>query len=161
MAPGQPERIDHEYQRQGVANLFMFFEPLAGQRHLRVTDRRTRLDWAEVMRELADVWYPDAETIVVVLDNLNTHTAAPSMKPSHRRRRTAWPIVSSSITPPSTAAGSTWPKSNSVSSAGNVSTAVSLTNRPSPPKSHTGRRSATANASRLTGSLRLLTHAPS
>jgi hypothetical protein len=76
MIPGQPARIDHEYQRQGVANLFMFFEPLAGQRHLRVTDRRTRLDWAEVMRELADVCYPDAETIIVVLDNLNTHSAA-------------------------------------------------------------------------------------
>jgi len=76
MTPGQPARIDHEYQRQGVANLFMFFEPLAGQRHIRVTDRRTRRDWAIAMRELADVWYPNAETIVVVLDNLNTHNPA-------------------------------------------------------------------------------------
>jgi hypothetical protein len=76
MTPGQPERIDHEYERQGVANLFMFFEPLAGQRTVRVTDRRTRHDWAEAMRQLADVGYPDAETIVVVLDNLNTHDAA-------------------------------------------------------------------------------------
>lgn len=76
MTPGQPARIDHEYQRQGVANLFMFFEPLAGQRHIRVTDRRTRQDWAIAMRELADVWYPNAETIVVVLDNLNTHNPA-------------------------------------------------------------------------------------
>lgn len=76
MTPGQPARIDHEYQRQGVANLFMFFEPLAGQRHVRVTNRRTRQDWAIAMRELADVWYPEAETIVVVLDNLNTHGAA-------------------------------------------------------------------------------------
>ena len=76
MTPGQPARIDHEYQRQGVANLFMFFEPLAGQRYVRVTNRRTRQDWAIAMRELADVWYPEAETIVVVLDNLNTHGAA-------------------------------------------------------------------------------------
>jgi len=76
MTPGQPARIDHEYQRQEVANLFMFFEPLAGQRHIRVTDRRTRQDWAIAMRELADVWYPNAETIVVVLDNLNTHNPA-------------------------------------------------------------------------------------
>ena len=76
MTPGQPARIDHEYQRQGVANLFMFFEPLAGQRHIRVTDRRTRQDWAIAMRELADVWYPNAETIVVSLDNLNTHNPA-------------------------------------------------------------------------------------
>lgn len=76
MTPGQPVRIDHEYQREGVANLFMFLEPLTGQRHVRVTDRRTRRDWAIAMRELADVWYPEAETIVVVLDNLNTHNAA-------------------------------------------------------------------------------------
>jgi hypothetical protein len=76
MTPGQPQRIDHEYQRQGVANLFLFFEPLAGQRHVRVTDRRTRVDWAEAMRELADVLYPDAELIEVVLDNLNTHDPA-------------------------------------------------------------------------------------
>jgi hypothetical protein len=76
MLPAQPQRVDHEYQRQGVANLFMFFEPLAGQRYLRVTDQRTRNDWAEAMRDLADNCYPDAETIVVVLDNLNTHSPA-------------------------------------------------------------------------------------
>ena len=76
MQPGQPERIDPEYDRQGVANLFMFFEPLAGQRHVSVTDRRTRIDWAEAMRQVADVHYPDAKCIVVVLDNLNTHDPA-------------------------------------------------------------------------------------
>lgn len=76
MKPGQPARSDYEYRREGVANLFMFFEPLAGWRHVCVTDRRTRHDWAEAMRELADVHYPDAEKIVVVLDNLNTHDAA-------------------------------------------------------------------------------------
>jgi DDE superfamily endonuclease len=76
LQPGQPTRIDHEYERQGVANLFMFFEPLAGKRHVSVTDRRTRTDWAEAMREVADVYYPDVDCIVVVLDNLNTHDAA-------------------------------------------------------------------------------------
>ena len=74
--PGQPERYDYEYARGGVANLFMFMEPLAGKRHVQVTDRRTRVDWAEAMRELADVYYPEAEVIVVVLDNLNTHSPA-------------------------------------------------------------------------------------
>ena len=76
MKPGQPARSDNEYRREGVANLFMFFEPLAGWRRVNVTDRRTRHDWAEAMRELADVHYPHAEKIVVVLDNLNTHDAA-------------------------------------------------------------------------------------
>ncbi len=74
--PGQPERYDYEYAREGVANLFMFVEPLAGKRHVRVTDRRTRVDWAEAMRDLADVYYPETEVIVVVLDNLNTHSSA-------------------------------------------------------------------------------------
>ena len=72
--PGQPERIDYHYQREGTANLFMFFEPLGGKRYLRVTDRRTKVDWAEAMREVADVHYPEAKKIVVVMDNLNTHT---------------------------------------------------------------------------------------
>jgi hypothetical protein len=74
--PGHPERYDYEYEREGVANLFMFFEPLAGKRHIKVTDRRTKKDWAEAMRELSDVYYPNAEKIVVVLDNLNTHSPA-------------------------------------------------------------------------------------
>lgn len=74
--PGQPERVDYEYTREGVANLFMFFEPLAGQRHLLVTEHRTARDWAEAMRILADVWHPEADKIVVVLDNLNTHSPA-------------------------------------------------------------------------------------
>jgi hypothetical protein len=72
-APGQPARWDYEYVRNGVANLFMFFEPLAGRRHVTVTERRTMIDWAHAVRELVDVHYPDAELIVLVLDNLNTH----------------------------------------------------------------------------------------
>ena len=74
--PGQPQRIDYEYKRHGVANLFMFFEPFSGQRHVKVTDTRNRLDWAEAMRELSDEIHPEAEKIIVVLDNLNIHTPA-------------------------------------------------------------------------------------
>ena len=71
--PGQIERYDYEYERQGVANLFIAFEPFIGRRHLTVTDRRTKLDWAYFIKELADIYYPHAEKIVLVMDNLNTH----------------------------------------------------------------------------------------
>ena len=72
-SPGKVERIDYEYERQGVANLFILFEPLRGWRDLKVTDRRTKQDWAFLMKELVDVHYPEAEIIRLVLDNLNTH----------------------------------------------------------------------------------------
>jgi len=72
-APGQVARCDYEYVRLGVANLFIFFEPLGGWRHLTVTDRRTKQDWAHAIRDLVDVHYPDACKIRLVLDNLNTH----------------------------------------------------------------------------------------
>jgi transposase len=75
-APGRPERTDYEYERNGTANLFMLFEPLGGWRHVKVTERRTRSDFAEVIRELVDAHYPDADRIVLVMDNLNTHKAA-------------------------------------------------------------------------------------
>jgi transposase len=74
--PGSPQRIDHEYKREGVANLFMFSEPQIGKRHVKVTERRTSKDWALAMKELADDHYPEAEVIVIVLDNLNTHKPA-------------------------------------------------------------------------------------
>jgi hypothetical protein len=74
--PEHPERYDYEYKREGVANLFMFFEPLMGKRQVKVTEHRTRKDWAEAMRELSDIHYPDAEVIVIVMDNLNTHSLA-------------------------------------------------------------------------------------
>jgi len=76
VAPGQPARQDYEYVRNGVANLFMLCEPLAGWRHVSVTDQRTAVDFAHVIRDLVDVHYPQAERIVLVLDNLNTHTPA-------------------------------------------------------------------------------------
>jgi len=73
---GQPQRVDYEYKREGVADLFMFFEPLLGKRFVKVTDQRTRKDWAQAMKELADYLYPLAKKIVVVMDNLNTHSPA-------------------------------------------------------------------------------------
>lgn len=72
--PGQAQRVDYEYQREGVADLFMFFEPLVGKRFVQVTDQRTRKDWAHAMKTLADEVYPQAEKIVIVMDNLNTHS---------------------------------------------------------------------------------------
>jgi len=75
-SPGQVERYDYEYERQGVSNLFMLFEPLAGWRHVKVTERRTKQDWAWLMKDLVDVHYPDAEIIRLVMDNLNTHVAS-------------------------------------------------------------------------------------
>jgi transposase len=74
-APGRPARVDYEYERNGTANLFMVFEPLAGKRRVKVTDRRTALDFAKVIRELVES-YPTAEKIVLVMDNLNTHKMA-------------------------------------------------------------------------------------
>jgi DDE superfamily endonuclease len=76
IALGQPVRYDDEYRREGTCNLFMFFEPLQGWRHVKVTDRRTAQDFAYCMRDLVDVHFPQAAVISVVLDNLNTHTPA-------------------------------------------------------------------------------------
>lgn len=76
MKPGRPARHDYEYERGGVANLFMMFAPLEGWRHVEVTDRRTRIDYAHALRHLADVHFPNADKIVLVQDNLNTHKAA-------------------------------------------------------------------------------------
>ena len=74
--PGQPERFDYEYVRKGTANLFMVSEPLLGWRAVQVTERRTARDYAEVLRWLAEDVHPDAEAIVLVQDNLNTHALA-------------------------------------------------------------------------------------
>jgi hypothetical protein len=75
-APGQPERVDYEYERRGTANLFMSCEPLAGHRHVTVTDRRTAVDFAEEVRDLLEGRYPHAEKVVLMIDNLNTHKPA-------------------------------------------------------------------------------------
>ena len=76
MKPGSPRRFDSEYERLGTANLFVFVEPLAGRRCVEMTDRRTRLDFAQTIRWLVDEVYPDARIIRLVMDNLNTHTVS-------------------------------------------------------------------------------------
>jgi len=82
-APGQVAHYDYEYVRHGVANLFMICEPLAGQRDVEVTDRRTKKDYAQCLRKIADEMYPEAEVIVLVQDNLNTHSPASRYEAFH------------------------------------------------------------------------------
>jgi len=75
-APGRPAREAYEYERRGVCNVFVVCEPLRGWRHVTVSERRTRIDWAHCVKDLVDVCYPDAERVVLVQDNRNTHTPA-------------------------------------------------------------------------------------
>jgi transposase len=74
--PGHPSRYDYEYERQGSCNLFAFFAPYLGWRHMKVTERRTKVDFARCMKELVDIYFPEAEVIKLVMDNLNIHTPA-------------------------------------------------------------------------------------
>lgn len=89
LEPGQPERYDYEYKREGTCNLFAFFQPLAGWRQIQVTNQRTAIDFAYCMKDLVDVFFPSAKMIRVVLDNLNTHTPGSLYKafpPAQARR---------------------------------------------------------------------------
>jgi DDE superfamily endonuclease len=87
--PGQPQRYDYEYARNGTRNLFLFVEPQAGERHVQVTEQRTKVDFAHAMQWLVDNCYPEAEVIRLVLDNLNTHKIASlyeAFEPAEARR---------------------------------------------------------------------------
>jgi hypothetical protein len=87
--PGKPKRLDAEYRRCGTASVFMMNAPLEGKRHVRVRQRRTRQDFAEVIRELCDELYPEAKSILLVMDNLNTHNTASlyeAFEPEEARR---------------------------------------------------------------------------
>ena len=89
--PGKPLRYDCEYERRGTCNIFMFCEPLRGWRDVRVTQRRTRVDWAFALRDLLDEKYPHAERVVLVMDNLNTHSPSSfyeAFAPQEARRLT-------------------------------------------------------------------------
>jgi hypothetical protein len=72
-APGRAKREDYEYERKGTSNLFVFLQPLGGWREVKVTDQRTKRDFAECMKDLVDKHFPDADKIRLVMDNLNTH----------------------------------------------------------------------------------------
>src|SRR5437588_2493359 len=74
--PGKPRRHDYEYEREGVCNVFLAVEPLSGRRFTQVRSQRTRADWAHFMRHVLDEQYPTAEKVILVMDNLNTHTPA-------------------------------------------------------------------------------------
>ena len=89
MTKGRTRRIDYEYERNGVANLFMLFAPLEGWRHVEVTDRRTAIDYARILRDISDKYYPQARKIVLVQDNLSTHKPASLYEafPAHEARR--------------------------------------------------------------------------
>jgi hypothetical protein len=139
MKKGQKARFDYEYERNGTANLFMMFAPLEGWRHVKVTDRHTAVDYAGALKDLADIHFPKAKKIVLVQDNLNTHTKASLYEafPAAEARRLA--NVSNFTTRQSTEAGSTWPSPNSASSLHNVSTAASRTRKSSSKKSSLGR----------------------
>jgi DDE superfamily endonuclease len=97
--PEQPARHDYEYERNGVANLFMMFAPLEGWRHVKVTDRRTAVDYAQALKDLSDTHFPGADKIVLVQDNLSTHTTASlyeAFPPAEARRRVErfeWPYT--------------------------------------------------------------------
>jgi len=87
--PGQPKRMDDEYVRKGVVEVFMAVEPLAGKRHVAATERRTRKDWAQQIKEMLDNRYPDAIKVRLVMDNLNTHNIASlyeTFEPQEARR---------------------------------------------------------------------------
>jgi hypothetical protein len=89
MKSGRAVRSDYEYERNGTANLFMMFAPLEGWRHVKVTDRRTALDYAQALKDLADIHFPDVDQIVLVQDNLNTHKKASlyeAFSPAEARR---------------------------------------------------------------------------
>jgi len=76
LEPGQPQRYDYQYERHGVCNLFMFSEPLNGWRHIEVPARRTAIDYAQQLKYLVDIKYPDVEKITIIQDNLNPHSPA-------------------------------------------------------------------------------------
>ncbi len=106
MTEGRPARIDYEYERNGTANVFMLFAPLEGWRRAQVTDRRTAIDYAHILKDLSDIHFPRAKKIVLVQDNLNTHAKASlyeAFAPAEARRS-----ASNGITRRSMAVGSTW-----------------------------------------------------
>ena len=112
--PGQPARVDDEYVRNGVVQIFMEVEPLAGKRHVAVTERRTMNDWAQQIKQMLDDRYPEAIKVRLVMDNLNTHKGLLFMRHYRPVKQGAWPNDSIFITHRNTEVGSTWQKSSSV-----------------------------------------------
>ena len=140
MKPGRPARCDYEYERNGVANLFMMFAPLEGWRCVKVTDRHTAVDYAHVLKDLADTCFPAAKVIVLVQDNLNIHSKASLYEafPAAEARRLVERFECIRL---NTAAGSTWPI-RSPSCRPNVSTAAYPISKSLPTRSPPGNKTA-------------------
>ena len=151
MKRGRTARIDYEYERNGTANLFMLFAPLEGWRHVEVTDRHTAVDYAHVLKDLADRHFPHAKTIVLVQDNLNIHSKAslyeafPAAEARRLVERFEWHYT------PKHGSWLDLAELNSVSSPLSVSIAASPTNRPSSRKSPLGNTTEMPITQRQTG----------
>ena len=160
MKPGRPARCDYEYQRNGTANLFMMFAPLEGWRHVKVTDRHTAVDYAHVLKDLADTHFATAKVIVLVQDNLNIHSKASLTRRSRPPKPAGWSSASNGTTRQSTAAGSIWPSPNSAFYPPNASIAASPTNKPSSRKLPLGSTTEMQITPRPIGTSQPPTHAP-
>ena len=157
-APGRPARVDYEYERQGTANIFLFTEPLQGWRWTSVTQQRARRDWAQAVRTLLDVHYPEAKGRPSRHGQPQHPTeSGRSTRPSNRRRRAASPCAWRSITLRSTGAGSTSLRSSCEPSRSSVSTDVCRNAPTSVAKSRPGIRPATNPPSASDGDSRLPT----
>jgi hypothetical protein len=142
MQPGRPVRGDYEYERNGTANLFMMFAPLEGWRHVKVTDRRTSIDYAHALKDLSDTHFPRAAKIILVRTISIPTNRLRSTKPSRPPKHGGWSNASRGIIRPNTAVGSIWP-TNSPCSQINASTAAFPIHRCLSPKSRRGRTTAT------------------
>lgn len=105
MRPGDTRKVDSEYVRNGTCSIFVFVEPLSGVRHVSVGEHRTAVDWAEEIRYLVDVSYPDRDRIILVMDNLNTHVLPPCTKHFQHRKPAGLQKSLKSITLPSMEVG--------------------------------------------------------
>jgi hypothetical protein len=161
IVPGRPARHDPEYVRGGVANLLLMTEPVRGWRAVRVSSQRTRIDFAACIKELVDTHYPAAERIVLVLDQLTTHSPASLSVAYPPPTPSAWRTASRSTTRPSTALGATWPTSNSASRNGRACASDAPTGRRCARRSAPGHTGAMTKPGASIGSLRPPTPASS
>ena len=161
MKPGSPARHDYEYERHGVANLFMMFAPLEGWRYVKVTDRHTAIDYAHVLRDISDPHFADAKIITLLQDNLNIHAKSSLYEAFPRPRLAASSTASNGSTRPSMAPGSIWQNPNSPSSLPSASIGASQTTKPSAARSAPGSNTATSATPRPTGASPPMTPASS
>ena len=151
-APGRPAREDYEYRRLGTCNVFMATEPLAGRRQTKVTERRTKTDWARFLRDIA-AQYPDATRITLVMDNLNTHRPGAlyeTFEPAEAKA--LWDRFEFVHTPTHGSWLNVAEVELNVMISASASTAASIPSTPCAPKSPPGRRPETESKRRSTGS---------